>query len=188
MARVLQCVASRGLVSSVSVTTSSTCASLTVRGAPGRGSSSSPSSRLARNRLRHFPTVCFVSRSFRATRVFVSSAAHPRMTRARCARACAVVGRRVQRCNISRSGSVNVKGGIGRPMRMSVLLSTGGTLSTHTLFHVFQTHDTSQSFDNTIRRSRQALAIQRFQLIANAVEQLVEAFDQLLLPLRELVF
>jgi len=56
------------------------------------------------------------------------------------------------------------------------------------LFHVFQTHDTSQSFDNTIRRSRQALAIQRFQLIANAVEQLVEAFDQLLLPLRELVF
>ena len=29
---------------------------------------------------------------------------------------------------------------------------------------------------------------QRFQLIANAVEQLVEAFDQLPLPLRQLLF
>jgi hypothetical protein len=45
-----------------------TCASLTVRGAPGRGSSSSPSSRLATNRVRHFPTVCFVTRSSRHTR------------------------------------------------------------------------------------------------------------------------
>jgi hypothetical protein len=142
MARVLQCVASRGFVSSVAVTTSSTCASLTVRGAPGRRSSSSPSNRLARNRLRHFPTVCFVTRTCRATRVFVSSAAHPRIKRARSASAWAVVGRRAQRANVSRSSSVSAKGGIGRPMRMSVLLSTGRTLNTHALFQPFQTHET----------------------------------------------
>src|SRR5438552_438050 len=142
MARVLQCVASRGLVSRVNVTTSSTRASLIVRGAPGRGSSSRPSSRLARNRLRHFPTVCFVNRRCRATRVFVSSAAHARITRARCASAWAVVGRRAQRSSVSRSSSVSAKGGIGRPIRMRVLLSTGRTLTAHTLFQLFQTHET----------------------------------------------
>src|ERR1700730_4838278 len=65
MARVLQCVAARGVASSVSVTICSTWASLMRRGAPGRGSSSNPSSRAATNRLRHLPTVCLVRRSSR---------------------------------------------------------------------------------------------------------------------------
>ncbi len=51
--RVLQWVASAGLVSRVRVSTASTWASLIVRGAPGRGSSSNPSRRLVSRRLRH---------------------------------------------------------------------------------------------------------------------------------------
>ena len=58
MARVLQCVACAGVVSRVRVTIRSTAASVTVRGAPGRGSSSSPSRRWVIKRWRHFPTVC----------------------------------------------------------------------------------------------------------------------------------
>jgi Tfp pilus assembly protein PilE len=50
--RVLQCVASRGFVSSVQRTTRSTCASVIFRGAPGRGSSSKPSSRCLTKRAR----------------------------------------------------------------------------------------------------------------------------------------
>ncbi len=65
IARVLQCVASRGVVSRVNVTTRSTSASLTVRGAPGRGSSSNPSSRFATKRLRHLPRSAW-SRAARA--------------------------------------------------------------------------------------------------------------------------
>src|SRR6266571_530527 len=143
--RVLQCVASAGFVSSVRVSTASTVASVTVRGAPGRGSSSKPSSRFARKRVRHFPMVCLVRRRSHATRVFVLPAAHPRISRARWANACPVVGRRVQRSNVSRSSSVIVTGGIGRPVRMSVLLSLLRTRSTHNLFHSFQRQDTSVS-------------------------------------------
>ena len=43
--RVDQCVASFGVDSNVLTITSSTCASLIIRGRPGRGSSSSPSRR-----------------------------------------------------------------------------------------------------------------------------------------------
>ena len=57
MDRVLQWVASRGAVSSVSVITRSTSSSVTARGRPLRGSSDSPSSLRSRNRERHFPTV-----------------------------------------------------------------------------------------------------------------------------------
>ena len=55
--RVLQCVAARGIVSSVVVTTSAILSSPILRGAPGRGSSSSPSRRRAANRLRQVATV-----------------------------------------------------------------------------------------------------------------------------------
>ena len=55
MDRVLQWVASRGAVSSVSVITRSTSSSVTARGRPLRGSSDSPSSLRSRNRERHFP-------------------------------------------------------------------------------------------------------------------------------------
>jgi len=112
MARVLQWVAARGFASSVSVTTCSTWASLMRRGAPGRGSSSKPSRRAVRNRLRHLPTVCLVSRNSRATRVFVRPLAHVKTTRARWASACAVVGRRAQRSKVSRSSSVSVSTGM----------------------------------------------------------------------------
>jgi hypothetical protein len=43
MSRVDQCVAASGWLSSVRVSTFSTCRSLSLRGVPGRGSSSSPS-------------------------------------------------------------------------------------------------------------------------------------------------
>lgn len=54
---VLQCVASDGVALSVIVRIRSTVASLTFRGAPGRGSSCSPSSRLSMKRRRHLQTV-----------------------------------------------------------------------------------------------------------------------------------
>src|SRR5574340_742423 len=58
MARVLQWVAWVGVVSRVWVTIRSTAASVTVRGAPGRGSSNSPSRRWVTKRCRHLQTVC----------------------------------------------------------------------------------------------------------------------------------
>ena len=53
--RTLHCVASRGFVSSVCTRIRSTSASRILRGAPGRGSSSRPSSRWSMKRCRHFP-------------------------------------------------------------------------------------------------------------------------------------
>ena len=50
--------------------TGSTCSSVIVRGAPGRGSSDRPSSRAARNRARHLPTVCRDTPSCAATALF----------------------------------------------------------------------------------------------------------------------
>src|SRR5215831_10316540 len=55
--RVLQWVAVAGIVSSVAVTTSVTLSSPILRGAPGRGSSLSPSIRLVANRARQVATV-----------------------------------------------------------------------------------------------------------------------------------
>ena len=146
MARVLQCVASRGVVSKVSVTTRSTAASVTVRGAPGRGSSSNPSRRFATKRLRHLPTVCLVTRSSRATAVFVFPAAHSRITRARRAVACAVFGRRAQFSSASRSSPLTINSRSGRPSRrIRVLLSTRRTHWVANLFHELRTQDTSHS-------------------------------------------
>jgi hypothetical protein len=61
------------------------------------------------------------------------------------ASACAVVGRRAYRSSVSRSSSVMANGGIGRPVRIGVLLSTRRTPSAHNLFHLFQTHETGSS-------------------------------------------
>jgi hypothetical protein len=55
--RLDQCVAPSGTCSRVRTTTSSTWASVMVRGTPGRGSSVSPSSRSCRKRTRHLVTV-----------------------------------------------------------------------------------------------------------------------------------
>jgi hypothetical protein len=69
--RVDQCVSCPGpRSSSVRVITSSTCSSVIVRGAPGRGSSGRPSSRAATNRDRHFATVARDTPSAAATSVF----------------------------------------------------------------------------------------------------------------------
>ena len=101
IARLLQCVASSGRVSKVRVTTCSTCASVIRRGAPGRGSSSKPSSRCCRKRCRHLLTICGVTRCCCATTWFSCPAAQPRISRARWARACAVVRRRADQKMVS---------------------------------------------------------------------------------------
>jgi len=75
-----------------------------------------PSRRLAKNRLRHFPTHCLVMCIRSATCELVLPLEHPRMIRARCAKACAVLGRRAQRSNVSRSSWLRIKAGIGRPV------------------------------------------------------------------------
>jgi hypothetical protein len=87
-------------------------------------------------------TVCLVNRSSRATRVFVRPLAHASTIRARCANACAVVGRRARRSSLSCSSSPSVSTAIGRPMAIGVLLSIARTLDTDKLFHLVQTHET----------------------------------------------
>jgi hypothetical protein len=72
IARVLQCVAPRGVVSNVRTTPSSTTRSLIWRGAPGRGSSNKPATRLATNRARPLHTVVGDIRRHRATRTGLS--------------------------------------------------------------------------------------------------------------------
>ena len=93
MLRVLQCVAAGGRLSSVCTMTLSTLASSIVRGAPGRGSSSSPSRPRSTKRRRHLPTVCTVTRSRAATALLLRPAAQPSTIRARNAKACAVLRR-----------------------------------------------------------------------------------------------
>ena len=131
MDRVLQWVASRGAVSSVSVITRSTSSSVTARGRPLRGSSDSPSSLRSRNRERHFPTVCFDTPNWTDTAVLFRPSAPLRMILARRAKACAVFGRRAHRARASRSSSSNVNGGSGRPMAISVLLMPVATSLSH---------------------------------------------------------
>jgi len=117
--RVLQWVASRGADSSVSAMTRSTSASPIVRGAPGRGSSSSPSRRPARNRRRHLPTVGSVISSAAAMSLFERPSAAARTMRARTASAWAVVGRRVHSVSLACSSTVNVSSPSGRPLGMA---------------------------------------------------------------------
>lgn len=85
----------------------STWVSVTVRGAPGRDSSVSPSSREAANRVRHLRTVGRVSRRSEAMAVLGRPSA-ARTMRARIANRCWVVGRRAQSLSSSRSPSVKV--------------------------------------------------------------------------------
>jgi len=93
MLRVLQCVAVGGRLSSVCTMTFSTLASSIFRGAPGRGSSSSPSRPRSTKRRRHLPKVCAVTRSRAATALLLRPAAQPSTIRARNAKACAVLRR-----------------------------------------------------------------------------------------------
>jgi len=139
---VLQWVASAGLVSRVRVSTASTSASVTVRGAPGRGSSSNPSRRWVRKRVRHLPTVWWVTPSPCATAVFGLPLAHSNTIRARWAKACALFGRRAQRSSASRSSFAKLTGAIGLPVRIGVFPPIRKTPTDYKLFNVLMTQDT----------------------------------------------
>src|SRR3989449_2785657 len=83
--------------------------------------------------------------------------AHSSTNRARSARARAVVGRRAQRSSVSRSSSVRVSGGMGRPVRMGVPPSIGGTLGVRNLFHLFTTQGTRSPMHITNDKMRRPL-------------------------------
>jgi hypothetical protein len=111
-----QWVAPSGVSSRVATTTASTCSSVIVRGAPGRGSSTSPSSRRATNRDRHLPTVGSDTPRSVATCLFVAPVAHPSTIRQRNANAWALLARRDQRSSVWCSSSVKINGALGRPV------------------------------------------------------------------------
>jgi hypothetical protein len=69
------------------VITVSTCSSVIVRGAPGRGSSLNPSNRCATNRERHLATVSRATPNSAAISVFDRPCAHASTIRDRCANA-----------------------------------------------------------------------------------------------------
>ena len=119
--RVDQCVASVGFDSRVFTMTASTMSSVIVRGAPGRGSSSSPSGPCSRNRLRHLPTVRAVSPRSVATALLERPSAALSTMRARCASACAVLGRRTQRVSVCWSSPLSVSSVSGRPLAIGIL-------------------------------------------------------------------
>ena len=92
-----QRVASCGISSSVAVMTSSTLSSRIDGGRPGRGSSSSPSHRRARNRLRHLLTVAGSIRRSAAACLFEAPSAHASTILARSASAWLLLARRAHR-------------------------------------------------------------------------------------------
>jgi hypothetical protein len=98
--RVLQCVASIGIVSSVLVTTSAILSSPILRGAPQRGSSSRPSKRFFANRRRQVPTVSREMPSSSAiAQLFMPSAANSTI----CARSASARATLRRRTRISKS-------------------------------------------------------------------------------------
>jgi len=99
--RVLQCVAAAGIVSSVVVTTSAIFSSPILRGAPGRGASIRPSSRLTANRLRHVAAVTRVTPSRSAIARLVMPSAASSTISARIASARAILRRRARACSSS---------------------------------------------------------------------------------------
>ena len=101
----------------MSTTIFSTCSAVIDGTRPGRGSSSRPSNRSSRKRLRHLPTVGCETPNRAATSLFGMPSAHSRTIRDRSARACAEDRRRAHRCNCSRSSEVNSSIAFGRPVR-----------------------------------------------------------------------
>jgi hypothetical protein len=126
--RVDQCVASGGAVSSVSTTIASTTSSPIVRAAPGRGASTSPSSRSAAKRCRHLDTVTGLQPSSAAISAWIRvPSAHANTIRHRNAKACDELCRRAQRCSVLRSSPVRVISTVGRPRRAMVSLRCWST-------------------------------------------------------------
>ena len=91
--------------------TSTIRSSVTVRGAPGRGSSVKPGRRRTRNRSRHLHTPLLETRSCLATARLVRPSAQGNTIRDRNANRCAVVGRWVHCSNVRRSSSVSQQQG-----------------------------------------------------------------------------
>src|SRR5262249_18639788 len=104
------CVAPSRTSSKVRTTTSSTWASVMVRGTPGRGSSLSPSSRFRKKRARHLLTVPRLTPSRAATATLLPPCAQASTIRARNARPCAVLRRLAQFSNVRRSPPVSTSG------------------------------------------------------------------------------
>ena len=114
--RVDQRVASGGVRSKVATITRSMSASLTVRGAPGRGSSSRPSSPAWIKRARHLPTVWGVTPTRSATARLLMPCPDSRIIRARRAGPFALVVRRLQPTSVWRCSSLITSGALGRPI------------------------------------------------------------------------
>jgi hypothetical protein len=131
MPRELQCVRPVGNVSSVAVTTSAIFSSLTVRGAPERGSSSRPSRRRSANRLRQVVTVTRVMPSRSAiARLLMPSAASSTIS-ARTASPRATFRRRSRAVSSARSAADNstrIAFGVG----MSTLSAPSPARESHT--------------------------------------------------------
>jgi hypothetical protein len=115
--RVDQWVASAGVVSKVATSTCSTCSSVMVRAAPGRGSSASPSRRRATNRDRHLVTVGREMPSLAATSALLAPSAQASTIRQRSASAWPDVARRAHRCSVIRSSSESASSGSLGPRR-----------------------------------------------------------------------
>ena len=115
--RVDQWVASVGVVSRVVTMTCSMRSSVSLRDAPGRGSSTSPSSRRATNRERHLMTVERATPSCWATLVLLAPAAQANTIRQRSASAWLELRRRAQRSSVVRSSSVSTSSGSLGPRR-----------------------------------------------------------------------
>src|ERR1700678_519958 len=119
--RLDQCVAPFGVFSSVSRTTCSTFSSPISRGAPGRGSSPSPTTPSEMKRLRQRPTVKPVVRNFAATAALLAPATHSSTIRARKAtdralRDCLAIRSNSARCALVTNNSCF----FGRPRRGSI--------------------------------------------------------------------
>ena len=104
--RRLQWVASSGTVSSVRVTTSAILSSPILRGAPGRGASSSPAIPLSAKRRRQVPTVSRDTPSFSAIAELLSPSAASSTIRARRAAPRDDLRRRTRRSSSTRSPSL----------------------------------------------------------------------------------
>jgi hypothetical protein len=132
--RVDQWVASLGVASKVVTSTRSTCSSVMVRAAPGRGSSARPSRRRATNRERHLVTVGRDTPSRAATSALLTPSAQVSTIRQRSASAWPEVRRRAQRSRVVRSSSVSASSGSLGPRRrggLGVVLSIPEPYRTH---------------------------------------------------------
>ncbi len=103
--------------------TASTTSSPILRSAPGRGASTSPSSRSAPKRLRHFDTVTGLQPNTAAICACVRSpSAQASTILQRSASACDELWRRAQRSSVARSSPDSLISTVGRPRRAMILL------------------------------------------------------------------